>query len=138
MAHGDDYQWLFRKAPAMAASIGEEGQFLDVNDALLERLGFERAAMLGRRPGEFMTDASARRIVSEFRPMLRRTGKLENQPVSFVTFGGDVVDCRTNAIVEYDPDGNFVRTVAMYTEISDEARANFKYRTLYRSTPRAG
>jgi PAS domain S-box-containing protein len=41
----------------------------------------------------------------------------------------------TNSLVEYDPDGEFVRTVAMYTEISDAARANFKYRNLYRSTP---
>ena len=28
-----------------------------------------------------------------------------------------------------------MHTIAMYTEISDQARANFKYRSLYRSTP---
>ena len=31
--------------------------------------------------------------------------------------------------------GDFVRTISMYTEISDEARANFRYRNLYRATP---
>ena len=41
----------------------------------------------------------------------------------------------TNAFVEYDQEGEFLRTVAMYSEFSDQARANFKYRTLYRSTP---
>jgi len=41
----------------------------------------------------------------------------------------------TNSLVEYDPDGAFVRTVALYTEIADQARANFKYRDLYRLTP---
>ena len=131
----DDYQWLFRKVPAMAAAIGENGVFLDVNDALVERLGFTRSEMIGHPPGEFMTDASARRIRDEFRPMLRRMGRLENQPLAFVTRAGETVDCRTNALVEHDPDGNYVRTVAMYTEIADEARANFKYRTLYRSMP---
>ena len=50
-----DYQWLFRKAPAMATSIGEDGRYLDVNDALLARLGYEREEMLGRRPSEFVT-----------------------------------------------------------------------------------
>ncbi len=130
-----DYQWLFRKAPAMATSIAEDGVYLDVNDAFLRRLGYERDEMIGRPPLDFVTPVSARRIQEEFRPALRRTGKLENKPISFVTKSGDVVDCLTNALVEHDPQGEYLRTVAMYTEIAAQARANFKYRTLYRSTP---
>jgi len=130
-----DYQWLFRKAPAMATSIGDDGVYLDVNDALLDRLGYGRAEMLGRRPVDFVTSDSARRIEKEFLPVLRRTGKLENKPIAFVAKSGEVVECLTNSLVEYDPGGAFLRTVAMYTEIADQARANFKYRELYRSTP---
>ncbi len=135
MTQLDDYQWLFRKAPAMATSIAEDGVYLDVNDAFLRRLGYERDEMIGRPPLDFVTPVSARRIQEEFRPALRRTGKLENKPISFVTRSGDVVDCLTNALVEYDPQGQYLRTVAMYTEIAAQARANFKYRALYRSTP---
>jgi len=131
----EDYQWLFRKAPAMATSIAEDGAYLEVNDAFLNRLGFTREQMLGKQPEEFVTPNSARRIEDEFRPALRRTGKLENKPIAFIASNGDVVDCITNAIVEYDPGGSFMHTIAMYTEISDQARANFKYRSLYRSTP---
>jgi len=135
MLSSDDYQWLFRKAPGMATSIGEDGLYLDVNDALLERLGFEREEMVGHQPEEFTTPETTERVQRELRPALRRTGKLENKPVSFVAKTGEIVDCLTNAIVEFDVEGAFVRTVAMYDEISDQARANFKYRTLYRSTP---
>lgn len=131
----EDYQWLFRKAPVMATSIAEDGVYLDVNDALLTRLGFSRDEMLGKRPEDFVTPNSALRIEEEFRPALRRTGKLENKPISFVTKSGDVVDCTTSAIVEYGAGGKFPHTIAMYSEISDQARANFKYRSLYRSTP---
>ena len=131
----DDYQWLFRKSPAMATSIAEDGVYLDVNDTMLERLGYERTDMVGHSPEDFTTPESAARVRDELRPALRRTGKLENKPISFVTKSGDVVDCMTNAIVEYDREGEFLRTVAMYSEISDQARANFKYRTLYRATP---
>ncbi|MBT8090582.1 MAG: sigma 54-interacting transcriptional regulator [Gammaproteobacteria bacterium] len=131
----DDYQWLFRKAPVMATSIAEDGGFLDVNDAMLSRLDYDRADMVGHRPEEFATPESAERVQNELRPALRRTGKLENKPISFVTRSGEEVDCLTNAFVEYDRDGEFLRTVAMYTEISDQARANLKYRNLYRSTP---
>ena len=135
MATLDDYQWLFRKSPAMATSIGESGAYVDVNDAFLERLGYAREDMVGRRPSEFVSKDSARRIEEEFLPALRRTGKLDNKPIAFVAKSGEVVDCMTNSLVEYDPDGAFVRTVALYTEVADQARANFKYRDLYRLTP---
>ncbi|MDZ7644575.1 MAG: hypothetical protein U5K76_10380 [Woeseiaceae bacterium] len=62
-------------------------------------------------------------------------GKLENKPISFVARDGEVVNCLTNSIVEHDPNGRVVRTIAMYTELDVQARANLKYRRLYRSTP---
>jgi PAS domain S-box-containing protein len=131
----DDYEWLFRKAPVMTTSIAEDGSYLDVNDAMLERLGYRHEEMVGEAPEKFATAESAERIVGELRPALRRRGKLENKPVSLVAANGEVIECITNAFVEYDQEGKFLRTVAMYTELSDQARANFKYRTLYRSTP---
>ena len=135
MTQLQDYQWLFRKAPAMATSIGEDGVYIDVNDAFCTRLGYTREEMVGRRPIDFVTAESALRIEQEFVPTLRRTGKLENKPTAFITKTGETVECLTNSLVEYDPAGAFVRTVAMHAEISDQARANFKYRELYRSTP---
>ena len=135
MATLDDYRWLFRKAPVMATSIAEDGRYLDVNDALLERLGYTREEMVGQLPEAFVTPETADRIVHELRPALRRRGKLENKPIAWVARSGDVVECMTNAFIEYDQQGSFVRTVAMYTELSDLAKANLKYRTLYRSTP---
>ena len=135
MVTGLDYEWLFRKAPVMSTSIAEDGTYLDVNDAMLERLGYTLDEMIGKRPEDFVTPETAERIVGELRPAMRRRGKLENKPVSFVTASDEIVDCITNAFIEYDREGEFVRTIAMYTEVSDQARANFKYRNLYRSTP---
>lgn len=119
----------------MATSIGEDGRYLDVNDAFLQRLGYARDEMLGRRPGEFVTPESAERIERELLPTLRRTGRLENKSITFVTKSGDEVACLTNSLVEHDPSGEFICTVAMYTEVSAQARSDLKYRQLYRSTP---
>ncbi len=131
----DDYQWLFRRAPSMATSIGEDGCYLDVNDAFLARLDYRREDMIGKRPGDFVTAESAVRIETELLPMLRRTGRLENKPISFVASNGEVVECLTNSLVEHDPEGAFIRTIAMYAEVTDQARADWKYRQLYRATP---
>ena len=135
MPNSDEYLWLFRKAPMMATSIGEDGRYLDVNDAFVERMGYMREEMIGRRPGDFVTAASAKRIETEFVPTLRRTGKLENKPIEFVSKDGESVNCLTNSLVEHDPDGEVIRTIAMYTELADKARIDLKYRQLYRSTP---
>ncbi|MEO1201963.1 MAG: sigma 54-interacting transcriptional regulator, partial [Pseudomonadota bacterium] len=135
MLDRDDYQWLFRKAPAMTTSIAEDGVYVDVSDAFLERLGYARDDVIGARPEDFVTAASASRIANEYRPALRRTGKLEDKPLDFVTKSGAVVYTNTNAVVEYGPGGSAMRTVSMHTEATDEARVNFKYRDLYRSTP---
>ena len=131
----DDYRWLFRRAPVMATSIGNDGRYLDVNDALLRRLKYAREDMIGRRPEDFVTPESAARIAVEFLPTLRRTGKLENKPFAFVTSDGEVVDCGVNSFVEKSRDVDFIRTVAIYNETSDQARADSKYRQLYRATP---
>lgn len=135
MTRLDDYQWLFRKAPTMATSIGDDGCYLDVNDALLRRLGYARKDMLGQQLTKFVTPKSAKRIETELLPALRRTGRLENKPIAFVASDGEVVKCLTNSLVENSVDGSYVRTVAMFTEVSDQARADRKYRQLYRATP---
>jgi len=119
----------------MATSIGENGLYLDVNDAFVARMGYAREKMIGRRPSDFVTAESAERIEVEFLPMLRRTGKLENKPITFLTRAGEAVNCLTNSLVEHDPNGTFIRTVALYTELADKARIDLKYRQLYRSTP---
>ena len=131
----DTYRWLFLRAPVMVSLIDAEGRYQDVNDALAQRLGYEREEMIGARPAEFVTRESAERIEKELAPTLRRTGRLENKPVAFVSRSGEKVDCLTNSLVEHDPDGAHIRTVAMYTEVSTLAKADWKYRELYRATP---
>ena len=117
--HGDGDGLLLRQADRVAAQFGAAA----------------REEMLGRQPTDFMTEASARRIVEEFRPALRRIGRLDNKPVSFVAKSGEVVDCTTNAIVEHDRSGAYLSTIALYVEAGEETRADFRYRTLYRSMP---
>ena len=119
----------------MATSIGEDGAYRDVNDAFLARLGYERDEMVGHRPTEFVTAESAERIEKELMPALRRTGHLDNRAILFLTSAGETVNCLTNSVVEFSPDGRFIGTIAVYTEVADKTWTDSKYRQLYRSTP---
>ena len=66
-----DYEWLFRRLPVMSTLIAADGTYLDVNDTMLERLGYARADMVGHRPEEFMTAESAASVRCDVRRELR-------------------------------------------------------------------
>jgi PAS domain S-box-containing protein len=130
------YQWLFRKSPALTVSLDEDGYFLDASDAWLSRFGYTRDEIRDLRPQDLGSEASARRIEEEYLPRLRRTGRLDNVSVDLSTkAGGSRVDCLASAMVERGAEGDYLRTVAVYTEVAREARLEQHYEDLYRATP---
>lgn len=135
MALADRYQWLFRKTPSLTVSLNEDGYFLDASDTWLNRFGYSREEIQSLRPQDLGSPQSARRIEEEYLPLLRRTGRLENVPIDLATKSGERIDCLASAIVERGDEGDYLRTVAVYTEVSKEARLEQHYRELYRSTP---
>ena len=54
------------------------------------------------RPQDLASPEGAKRIVEEYLPVLRRTGRLAGVPVDLVTRNNERVDCLANAIVERD------------------------------------
>ncbi len=129
------YQWLFRKSPAMTVSLDQDGYFLDASDAWLARFGYEREEILTLRPDDLATPEQARIIADEYRPLLRRTGILDGVPISMLTKDGQLVHCVSSAIVELGTSGDYLRTVAVYTEAEEHADIQTYFRRIYRATP---
>ncbi len=115
--------------------LDNEGRILEASNAWLQRFGYERDELIGTRPQDYGSDESARRISEEYLPILRRTGQLESVPVDINTKRGERVDCLARAVVEHDDAGQYIRTVAVYTEFGEQARLEKHYRELYRATP---
>ena len=97
MSIEDRYQWLFRKSPAMTVSLNEEGYMLDASDAWLRRFGYTREEIVDLRPQDLGSTDSARRIVEEYLPILRRTGRLDGVPVDIRSKDGERVGTRWRA-----------------------------------------
>jgi PAS domain S-box-containing protein len=135
MSIEDRYQWLFRKCPALIVSLTEDGYFLDASDAWLKRFGYTREEITTVRPQDLASAAAAKRIVEEYLPVLRRTGRLDSVPVDLATKQRERVECLASAIVERGAAGDYLRTVAVYTEVGQQARIEQHYRELYRATP---
>jgi PAS domain S-box-containing protein len=128
-------QWLLRRSPALMLLLDGEGRILDASDQWLRRFGYAREDVVGRRPHDFSSPEVAQRIVDEYIPLLRRTGELESAPVDIITSTGESVDCFARAVIEHDAEGEFLRTVTVYTELGEHARLEQQYRDLYRATP---
>ena len=130
------YQWLFRKSPALSVSLNQEGYFVDASDAFLARFGYARDEISTLRPQDISSASSAERIVEDYLPLLRRSGRVTGVPIELVTKSGEIVDCLANAVVERDEgSGDYVRTIAVYSEVGSDDRIEQHYRDLYRDTP---
>ncbi|HJP37283.1 MAG TPA: PAS domain S-box protein, partial [Gammaproteobacteria bacterium] len=136
MSTEPSYQWLFRKSPALSVSLDQDGFFLDASDAWLARFGYSRDELNALRPQDLSSPESAAHIVEDYMPLLRRAGRLTDVPIELVTESGEIVACLANAVVEHDEEsGDYVRTVAVYTEIGTADAIEQHYRDLYRDTP---
>jgi len=135
MSLANRYQWLFRKSPALIVTLNEDGYFLDVSDAWLARFGYTREQIHELRPQDLGSEESAQRIEQEYLPLLRRTGRLDNVPVDLSTKSGERVDCFASVFAERGNEGDYLRTVVIYTEVNKETRLEQHYEDLYRATP---
>ena len=126
---------LISSLPAFALRMDADGCIEVVSDALLERLHFSREEMLGRRPEEFATEASRERIRQEHMPRFRRTGRLDNVSVAFLTKSGQRVSLLANTVATKTQDGKIHSSITVFTDLADRARLERQYRDLYQSTP---
>lgn len=135
MSQAEVYRTIFRRIPVVAALLDAEGCFVDVSDAWVSRTGHTLQALRGRGPEDIATEAAAGRIRDDLRPRLRRAGRIENAPVEIVTPTGLVLELLATSLVEYDHDGRYLYSLSVFTELSDRARLERRYRDLYQSTP---
>ena len=125
----------FPAQPALLVSLNEDGFFVDASDAWLRRFGYAREEITNMRPQDLSSPEGAKRIVEEYLPVLRRTGRLAECRSISSTRNNERVDCFANAIVERSEAGDYLRTIVVYTEVGAQARLEQHYRELYRATP---
>ncbi|MFN3200564.1 MAG: sensor histidine kinase [Bradymonadia bacterium] len=112
------YTELFESAPAMMHSIDAEGRLVHISDMWLQRLGYTRGEVLGRRSTELLTPESRRYAIEEVLPQYMITGRCESVPYQFVTKSGELVDVLLSATSEYDDDGRVNRSLAIIVDVT--------------------
>ena len=117
------YRGLFENAPAMIHSIDQSGRIISVSEHWLDKLGYERDEVIGRKSTDFLSPASQRYAKEEVLPNYFKTGVCTDVAYEFVTKSGAILDVLLSAISELDAEGNIVRSFAALTDMTERKRA---------------
>lgn len=136
---GDDGPFSLKRMPAMMHAIDARGEVVDVSDLWLEKMGYRREEVLGRKSVEFLTPDSRRRALENYLPDFFASGAVREVAYQFVRKDGDLMEVLLSASSEYDSDGTFRRSLAVLMDVTDRNRlmaqreeSKGRYRSLIR------
>ena len=78
---------------------------------------------------------SARRIREQYIPRFRETGRLDRLAIEFVTRQGATFEVFVTTTAEHDESGEFLHSLCVFAEVSDQALLERRYQDHYQSTP---
>ena len=91
------YRELYRATPAMLHTVDRHGRITNVSDRWLETLGYRREEVLGRVITEFMGKEMQATLGGGRLEDVIATGELENEPRTYVTKSGEVLEVEVSA-----------------------------------------
>jgi|GEM_PF-3763645 len=131
------YRSLYNNTPVMLHSTDADFRLVSVSDYWLEVMGYTREDVIGRKPTEFMVQAS-QRAASEFRVLkFFRVNALKDIPLQLVKKTGETIDVLLSAIAERDSAGRLLRTLAVLTDVTERKRAEAALRVAKESAETA-
>ncbi len=114
--------------PAMIHCTDRHGTIVSVTDLWLERLGYAREEVVGRRSVDFLAPES-RRIAEEINlPEFARTGHVTGVHYQFIHQSGELVDMALSATAQRDSAGSILRSVAVLVDVTEALRAQARAR----------
>ncbi len=111
-------QTLYNKAPIMLHSIDPLGRILTVSDHWLEKMGYRREEVIGRKSTEFLTEASKTKAVEVVLPAFMENGECHAIEYDFVTKSGSTFPVLLSATSEKDRDGKVQRSLAVSVDVT--------------------
>ncbi len=113
---------LYLRTPVMLHSIDANGRILDVSNYWLDKLGYKRQEVIGKKLIKFLTSES-RRYAQEILPEFFHNGSCWHIPYQFIHKNGEAIDTLLSAIADKDDRGNIIRILAVIIDITEGKKA---------------
>ena len=114
----------YEATPIMLHSIDAEGYLLDVSDAWLSKLGYERSEVIGRRSSEFLAPESQRRAREIVLPAFFETGRCDDIDYQMLRRDGSLLNVRLSAVLDRDRNGKPMRSLSVLLDMTEKLAAD--------------
>jgi PAS domain S-box-containing protein len=94
------FRELYRQTPLPLHAATLDGELIEVSEAWLELLGYQRPEVIGQTLLNFMTPDSAKRRLEVDLPVLMAEGRLRNVEYQLLHKSGDVLDVECSSMIE--------------------------------------
>lgn len=108
--------------PAMMHSINQAGEIIDVSNIWLEKMGYERGDVLGRKSVDFLSMDSREMAINRWLPEFFNTGFCRDIPYTFVKKNGEILEVLLSAGSERNEEGAFLHSCAVLIDVTERNR----------------
>ncbi|MFP4351007.1 MAG: PAS domain S-box protein, partial [Desulfococcaceae bacterium] len=116
------FRLLFMNAPMPYQSLDEYGNFLEVNEAFIEVLGYSREELIGRNFGDLLDPEWVDHFKENF-PRFKAVGEILGVEFKMVKKNGDTILVFFNGRIQKDDQGRFQRTHCILQDITAHKQA---------------
>ncbi|MFH0735422.1 MAG: PAS domain-containing sensor histidine kinase [bacterium] len=115
------FRLLYERAPLGYQSLDENGNFLEVNQAWCNTLGYQKEEIIGKWFGDFLTPEYREKFRQNF-PLFKKNGEINGIEFEMVQKSGLCLSVSFNGKIGYSLDGNFKQTHCILKDNSSEKK----------------
>ncbi len=119
------FRRLYEHTPAILHSIDTSGAIVHVSDLWLEKLGYAREEVIGRKSTDFLDAESRALAVERVLPAFWRDKFCDRVPYRFVKKNGEILEAELSAII--DESNPRLQTLAVIEDVTVRNEANRSY-----------
>ncbi|EKF85878.1 PocR ligand-binding domain-containing protein [Methanobacterium formicicum] len=108
---------FYDKIPLPYQSLNETGNFIEVNQAWLDTMGYSSEEVIGKWFGEFLAPDYVEMFKKEF-PIFLSTGKFHSIELEMVKKDNSIINVFYEGKIEYYADGKFKKTQCIFKDIT--------------------
>ncbi len=115
------FRQMFLDVPVPYQSLDEQGNFLDVNQAFLDLLGYSRDEIIGKNFADILHHDCPDHFRANF-PQLKAVGEVLGVEFEMVRKNGSTVHVSFNGKIQRDDRGRFERTHCIFQDVTERRR----------------
>ncbi|SLM30469.1 Two-component hybrid sensor and response regulator histidine kinase [Desulfamplus magnetovallimortis] len=117
------YRHIYHKTPVMLHSIDRDGCIIRVSDYWLEKMGYSRDEVIGRKLTDFYSVASKKYAEEVVFPVFFQTGFCEDVPYTYIAKNGRHIEIMLSCYGVRDDSGRVIRSLAVSVDVTEKNQA---------------